>query len=131
MLRRLLLTALCAAAAYACFSADVAQAQDRAFHRSWGHTYNTHDWERFYHYPYVYYPQNYWGNEYYRSAESLYYRYPQEMRIPVYNRAWHNYYMQGIHPWRSGNSTLGKTHFGPSPTVGRYHWGHHFILDVF
>ena len=52
----------------------------------------TQDWERFYHYPYVYYPQNFWGNEYYRSADSLYYRYPAEMRIPVYNRHWHNEY---------------------------------------
>ena len=50
------------------------------------------DWERFYHYPYVYYPQNFWGNEYYRSADSLYYRYPAEMRIPVYNRHWFSDY---------------------------------------
>ena len=56
------------------------------------HTYNTTDWDRFYHYPYVYYPQNFWGNEYYRSADSLYYRYPAEMRIPVYNRHWFNDY---------------------------------------
>ncbi len=77
--------------------------------RSWGHTYNTRDWERFYHYPYVYYPQNFWGSEYYRSAESLYYRYPPEMRIPVYNKGWQNYYPQGR----------------------KYHSGHHFISDVF
>jgi hypothetical protein len=64
---------------------------------------------RFYHYPYVYYPQNYWGNEYYQSSDSLYHRYPPEMQIPVYNRKWHNYY----------------------PSSRRYHWGHHFILDVF
>ncbi len=120
MLRRILLLTICAAASYAAFGADDAQAQDRGFGRNWGHTYNTHDWERFYHYPYVYYPQNYWGNEYYRSAESLYYRYPQEMRIPVYNKAWQNYYP-------AGRNEL----VGPSPTVGRYHWGHHFILDVF
>lgn len=126
----MLLLTVCAASMMT-FAANDAQAQDRAFGRNWGHTYNTHDWERFYHYPYVYYPQNYWGNEYYRSAESLYYRYPQEMRIPVYNRAWHNYYMQGIHPHHTGTSVLGKTRMGPSPTVGRYHWGHHFIMDVF
>ena len=46
---------------------------------------------------------------YYRSSESLYYRYPQEMRIPVYNRDWHNEY----------------------PQARRYHQGHHFILDTF
>ena len=131
MLRRMLLFSVCAAAAWLAVGTEDAQAQDRAFGRNWGHTYNTHDWERFYHYPYVYYPQNYWGNEYYRSSESLYYRYPQEMRIPVYNRTWHNYYMQGMCPNHTGTSTLGETRMGPSPTVGRYHWGHHFILDVF
>ena len=67
------------------------------------------DWERFYHYPYVYYPQNFWGNEYYRSADSLYYRYPAEMRIPVYNRHWFNEY----------------------PTPRPYYRGAHFVLDIF
>ena len=92
------------------FQSEDAQAQQQqAYGRTWGNAYGSHDWERFYHYPYVYYPQNYWGNEYYRSAESLYHRYPQEMRIPVYNKDWHNYYPEGQ----------------------RYHWGHHFILDTF
>ena len=89
-------------------TAESAQAQ-QAYGRAWGNTYNTTDWNRFYHYPYVYYPQNYWGNEYYRSADSLYYRYPQEMRIPVYNRHWHN----------------------PYPTPRPYYRGHHFVLDIF
>jgi hypothetical protein len=89
-------------------AADQAEAQ-QAYGRAWGSTYNTMDWDRFYHYPYVYYPQNFWGNEYYRSADSLYFRYPPEMRIPVYNRHWFNYY--------------------PSPRP--YHRGHHFVLDVF
>ncbi|MCP4829039.1 MAG: calmodulin-binding protein, partial [Proteobacteria bacterium] len=40
---------------------------------------------------------------------SLYHRYPPEMRIPVYNKKWHNYY----------------------PSHRRFHSGHHFILDVF
>ena len=57
----------------------------------------------------VTYPQNYWGQEYYRSYESLYHRYPQEMRVPAYNTQWHNFY----------------------PQQRRYHWGHHFRLDVF
>jgi hypothetical protein len=86
-----------------------ARAEQQAFGRVWGSTYRATDWERFYHYPYVFYPQNYWGSEYYRSAESLYFRYPPEMRVPVYNKQWHNYYPEGR----------------------RYHWGHHFQLDVF
>jgi hypothetical protein len=89
--------------------ADSAGAQERAFGRVWGGQYGRTDWERFYHYPYVWYPQNFWGNEYYRSSEDLYFRYPPEMRVPVYNRQWHNYYPEGR----------------------RYHQGHQFILDVF
>ena len=89
-------------------NADQAEAQQQAFGRSWGAT-TAQSWDRFYHYPYVYYPQNYRSADYYRSADSLYHRYPQEMRVPVYNRKWHNYYPEGR----------------------RYHMGHHFILDVF
>src|SRR4051812_4009666 len=61
---------------------STASAQERAYGQTWNGAYRDMDWERFYHYPYVYYPQNYYGNEYYRSSESLYYRYPPEMRIP-------------------------------------------------
>ena len=82
--------------AVAWFCTDSAQAQSP-------------DWNRFYHYPYVYYPQNFWGSEYYRSSDNLYFRYPPELRIPVYNTSWHNYY----------------------PSGRPYHSGHHFILDVF
>ena len=64
--------------------------QQRAFGKVWGGAYRSTDWARVYHYPYVFYPQNFGGNEYYRSADSLYYRYPPEMRIPVYNKKWHN-----------------------------------------
>jgi hypothetical protein len=67
------------------------------------------DCSRFYHYPYVFYPQNFYGSEYFRSSDSMYYRYPAEMQIPVYNRQWHNEY----------------------PSEKRYHWGHHFLTDVF
>ena len=80
-----------------------------AYGRQWGHSTTGTDWNKFYHYPYVYYPQNYWSSDYYKSSESLYYRYPAEMRIPVYNKAWHNEY----------------------PQARRYHQGHHFQLDVF
>ena len=88
--------------------AQQAHAQ-QAYGRQWGCSYNTQDWDRFYHYPYVWYPQNFYGDDYYKSAESLYYRYPQEMRIPVYNQKWHNEY----------------------PEARKYHWGHQFILDTF
>ena len=96
-------------------AAETASAQNgysqgqRAYGQTWGGQADTRDWNRFYHYPYVYYPQNFWGQEYFRSSDSLYHRYPQEMRIPVYNKKWHNFY----------------------PSSRRYHSGHHFMLDVF
>lgn len=79
------------------------------FGQAWGSSAANVDWNRFYHYPYVYYPQNFWGQDYFKSSDSLYHRYPQEMRIPVYNKKWHNYY----------------------PSNRRFHRGHHFILDTF
>lgn len=86
----------------------LATPQAMAFGQVWGAA-GGRDCGRFYHYPYVFYPHNYRGSEYFQSSGSMYNRYPPEMQIPVYNRHWHNYY--------------------PSPR--RYHWGHHFILDVF
>lgn len=65
------------------------------------------DWNRFYYYPYVYYPQNFQQQR--GSYDHLYYRYAPERRIPVYNKNWYNFY----------------------PTAKPYHKGHHFILDVF
>ena len=65
------------------------------------------DWERFYYYPYVYYPHNY--QRYPDSYDHLYYRYPAERRIPVYNADWHNFY----------------------PMDKPYHSGHAYILDIF
>lgn len=64
------------------------------------------DWQRFYHYPYVYYPTNFQPRV---QFDSLYYKYPQERRIPVYRADWYNYY----------------------PNTRPYHSGHHFYLDVF
>jgi len=64
------------------------------------------DWNRFYYYPYVYYPHNYQAPQEYNH---MYNRYPQERQIPVYNKDWYNFY----------------------PTERPYHTGHHFILDVF
>ena len=108
MHRRMLLALVCAAAAWGLTPSREAAAQ-QAFGRAWGHTYSTTDWGRFYHYPYVWYPQNFYGPDYYKSSESLYFRYPPEMRIPVYNKRWHNEY----------------------PEARKYHRGHHFILDTF
>jgi hypothetical protein len=108
MIRRILFALICAMGCSLALSAADAHAQ-QAFGRQWGYTYSTQDWERFYHYPYVWYPQNFWGKDYYQSSESLYFRYPPEMRIPVYNKGWHNEY----------------------PEARLYHSGHHFILDTF
>lgn len=107
MTRFAMLLVVCAAGATT-LAPSSATAQ-QAFGRQWGSSYNTQDWERFYHYPYVFYPQNFWGADYYRSSDNLYYRYPPEMRVPVYNKQWHNYY----------------------PAGQKYHSGHHFILDTF
>ena len=65
------------------------------------------DWQRFYYYPYVYYPHNYQRPQ--GSFDHLYYRYPPNMRIPVYNKSWYNAY----------------------PSKRPYHSGAHFMLDVF
>jgi hypothetical protein len=64
------------------------------------------DWERYYYYPYVYYPHNFQAPVEYNH---MYHRYPQSRQIPVYNKDWHNFY----------------------PTKRGWHKGHHFILDVF
>jgi hypothetical protein len=106
MMRRTFLALLAAVAIGAL--ASKAQAQE-AYGQQWGHTYATQDWNRFYHYPYVYYPQNFWAGNYYRSSDDLYYRYPPEMRIPVYHKQWQNFY----------------------PEPRRYYDGTHFTLDVF
>lgn len=107
MIRRMLFGLLLAAALFALTSSSV-QAQE-AYGRQWGRTYSTQDWERFYHYPYVYYPQNFWSADYFRSSEDLYNRYPPEMQIPVYNKGWQNYY----------------------PQPRKYYSGQHFRLDIF
>jgi len=107
MIRRTMLALLCALGTLALASSE-ADAQ-QAFGRQWGRSYGTRDWNRFYHYPFVYYPQNFWTAEYYRSSDDLYNRYPPEMRVPVYNKQWHNMYPEGQ----------------------LYHSGHHFLLDTF
>lgn len=88
---------------------QAAQAYAPAYNESWGKNYSTQDWNRFYHYPYIYYPQNFYPAEYYRSADNMYYRYPKEMRIPIYDKKNYNYYAE------------------PKP----YHDGFHYIMDIF
>jgi hypothetical protein len=129
MIRRTMLVLLCAAALLSIFAATDAQAQ--AYGRQWGHSYSTQDWDRLYHYPYVYYPQNFWSRDYYRSSEDLYYRYPPEMRIPVYHKQWQNYY-----PEHRRDEVGSQHHFfpmfcGERHTGERYYQGHHFNADVF
>ena len=106
MVRRILFALICFGALQAAGAS--AQAEE-PYGRQWGQGYSTQDWSRLYHYPYVYYPQNFYGPDYYKSSNNMYYRYPQEMRIPVYNRQWQNEY----------------------PQDRRYYGGHHFQLDVF
>jgi hypothetical protein len=129
MIRRTLVLVFCGALAASVFCLADARAQE-AYGRQWAHTYNTQDWNRFYHYPYVYYPQNFWGADYYRSSEDLYYRYPPEMRIPVYNKQWQNYY-----PVHRKDPPFAESLLFPwceqRHTGARYHHGHHFIADVF
>ena len=98
-------------------------AAQQAYGRTWASSFNNQDWERFYHYPYVYYPQNYWGGEYYRSSDNLYYRYPPEMRIPVYNKRWYNYYPEA-RKYQNGRMFHAESGL-------KYHRGHQFVLDVF
>ena len=106
MIRRAILALLAAGLLWAAMGEAVSAQQPQGFGRMWGGA-GPQDWNRFYHYPYVYYPHNFWGAEYYRSRNSMYYRYPPEMRIPVYNKQWHN----------------------PFPAGRPYHWGNHFTLD--
>ena len=132
MMRRTIFVLLLTAFVLALFSVADVQAQ-QAFDRQWGRTYSTQDWNRMYHYPYVYYPQNFWGNDYYRSSEDMYYRYPAEMRIPVYHKQWQRFY-----PAHRQDPAIREHQFfpmfgsgGECHTGDRYCQGHHFIADVF
>jgi hypothetical protein len=132
MIRRTIFVLFMTAVVLSIFSVTDAKAQ-QAYGRQWGHSYSTQDWNRMYHYPYVYYPQNFWGKDYYRSSEDLYYRYPQEMRIPVYHKQWMNYY-----PTHRQDPSIKEHQFFPMfskkaerHTGERYSQGHHFEADVF
>jgi hypothetical protein len=130
MIRRTMFVLFCAVAVLVVFSVSDAKAQ-QAYGRQWGNTYSTQDWNRLYHYPYVYYPQNFWGNDYYRSSESMYYRYPPEMRIPVYNKQWQNFYPAFRKDPPSQEHQLSPFFCGDRHTGVKYYEGHHFIADVF
>jgi len=131
MIRRTLCVLSLTAAVFSVACVTDAQAQ-QAYGRQWGHSYSTQDWNRMYHYPYVYYPQNYWSRDYYRSSENMYYRYPPEMRIPAYHKQWQNYY-----PQHRQDPAVKEHQFfpmfcnGDRHTGSRYSQGHHFIADVF
>jgi len=80
----------------------------QAFNQQWA-TAHAQNWQRFYHYPFVFYPHNFHSPEFFRSGPSLYHRYPAEMRVPAYNKSWINFF----------------------PQPRRFHSGHHFRLDIF
>ena len=69
MIRRTML-ALVGALALTTAAATAEAQQPQAYGRQWGQSYNTQDWSRFLHYPYVWYPQNFWGPDYYKSARA-------------------------------------------------------------
>lgn len=130
MIRRGIFALLLAASVLSIFSVADAQAQ-QAYGRQWGQSYNTQDWNKMYHYPYVYYPQNFWGSDYYRSSQDMYNRYPPEMRVPVYHKQWQNFY-----PEHRKDPTVKEHQFfpmfsGERHTGSRYSQGHHFNADVF
>ncbi len=93
---------------FACASSEAA-AQQQAYGRQWGRTYSIEDWNRYYHYPYKYYPQNYQSQDYYRAMSNPGQQYPKEMQIPAqYDKSWQNYF----------------------PVPRKYHFGRHFNLDI-
>lgn len=105
MLRRFVLSGLLGAAAFSALSTQDADLSGKAEAQA-QQVGQPSDWQRFYYYPYVYYPHNFQPPQQY---DSMYYKYPAERRIPVYNKDWYNFY----------------------PTEKPWYKGHHFILDVF
>ena len=96
MLKRTALIAVLATAGFTGIATDVQAAPPG----------QVSDWQRFYNYPYLYYPHSFQRPQQY---DHLYYRYSPAMRIPVYNNDWYNFY----------------------PTEKPYHSGNHFRLDIF
>jgi hypothetical protein len=81
----------------------------QAVGQQWATSHHAHNWQRFYHYPFVFYPHNFHTPAFFQSRPSLYHRYPAEMRVPAFNRQWVNFF----------------------PQQRRFHTGHHFRLDIF
>jgi len=96
MLKRMILISVVAAAAFAGSARTVEAAPPG----------QAADWQRFYSYPYVYYPHSFQQPQQY---DHMYHRYSPGMQIPVYNRSWYNFY----------------------PSEKPYHKGHHFLMDIF
>ena len=131
MIRRIICVLFCVAVVVFVLSVADAQAQE-AYGRQWGHSYSTQDWNRMYHYPYVYYPQNFWGHDYYRSSEDMYFRYPPEMRVPVYHKQWESFYPEHRKdPYWKEHQFFPMFTSEDRHTGSRYTQGHHFIADVF
>ena len=105
MLRRFVLSGLLGVAAFGALSTQDADLSGAAEAQA-QQVGQPNDWQRFYYYPYVYYPHNFQPPVQY---DSMYYKYPAERRIPVYNKDWYNFY----------------------PTEKPWYKGHHNILDVF
>ena len=84
-----------------------------------------------YHYPYVYYPQNFWGSDYYRSSEDC----TSAIRRRCESRATTSNGKTSIPS--TGDPYVKPSQFFPmcperrSVYGRRYHYGHHFIADVF
>jgi hypothetical protein len=139
MIRWTLCALLSAALLSSIFSVAAAQDQiqtqvqkQQAFGRQWGNSYSSQDWNRMYHYPYVYYPQNFWGSDYYRSSQNMYNRYPPEMQIPVYNKQWQNDYpTYRKDPIVEEHQFFPMFKHGERHTGERYYRGNHFEADVF
>jgi hypothetical protein len=134
MTRWTLVALLSACVLSSIFSVAAAQdQQQQAFGRQWGNSYSSQDWNRMYHYPYVYYPQNFWGSDYYRSSQDMYKRYPPEMQVPVYNKQWFNDF-----PTHRKDPAVREHQFFPlfrhnseRHTGNKYYAGSHFEADVF
>ncbi|MGL4594528.1 MAG: calmodulin-binding protein [Thermoguttaceae bacterium] len=100
---------MCCIAAFAFLAAPSETSAQQGYGQQWAGAANAPDWQRFYYYPYVYYPQNFYTPEYFQSSQDMYNRYPAEMQVPAYNKDWMNYY----------------------PSTRKYHSGAHFKLDIF
>ncbi|MGL6227064.1 MAG: calmodulin-binding protein [Thermoguttaceae bacterium] len=100
----------CAMICYLTFAVCEVNAQQQAYGQTWNSPYTLEDWQRYYYYPYKYYPQNFEVLNYNEVMSNPGQPYPPEMRIPpYYDKRWQNYF--------------------PSPR--KYHSGRHFHLDMF